>query len=317
MLAGQGSADPGSAPPACGSAQATSTLAAVDTLTADDIYANELSGTEESFDVSQVTADTQLRAAVATGNAAAARAAVSALVYHPAWHIVRLRVFDATGAILADVGGPYVIAPVSGALVLDGRTVGGFVMSVQDDTGFTKLETRFVGDPIAIYVDGAVVAERHATFPPALPAGSSLELAGTSYRLLEQTYQAFPTADLDGTLGAGTLVAAIVVPPPDAATAALPCPLVRAGEFGRIAERFAALAFALPYHYPGFARTVATFTGADVFVRRGSVHLASSAGDGPAQIPRSGEVTYEGRTWLVFSFEPLPGTTVYVLAPPG
>ena len=73
------------------------------------------------------------------------------LVYHPIWHIVRLRVLDAAGHVLADIGGPYVIAPVPGVLRPDGRAIGSFVMSVQDDVGFTKLETHAVGDPIGIY----------------------------------------------------------------------------------------------------------------------------------------------------------------------
>ena len=38
------------------------------------------------------------------------------IVYHPFWHIVRLRVLDASGRVLADFGGPDVIAPVSGTL---------------------------------------------------------------------------------------------------------------------------------------------------------------------------------------------------------
>jgi hypothetical protein len=91
---------------------------------------------------------------------------------------------------------------------------------------------------------------------------------------------------------------------------------VRAGEFGRIAERFARLAVSLPQHYAGFARTVTLYTGADVFVRDGTTQLASTGGAGPARIPSAGTVSYAGRSWLVFSFEPRPGTRVYVLAPP-
>ena len=40
------------------------------------------------------------------------------------------------------VSGPYVIAPVTGSLRSGGKVIGSFVMSVQDDVGFTKLETR-------------------------------------------------------------------------------------------------------------------------------------------------------------------------------
>ena len=306
VAVGCGATSSAEAPAGCG-AGAQSTIAAVDAAASDRIYGNELAGTEVSFDSAQVSGAPDLLAAVAADNTVAAQAAVSRLVFHPAWHIVRLRALDAAGRILADVGGPYVIAPVSGALRLHGRTVGRYVMSVQDDTGYTKLETRFVGNPIAVYVAARLVAERSAAFPPAPPSGPQLTLDGVDYRVLRETYRAFPS---------GTLDAVILVAPPPAQVALKPCTTVRAGEFGRIAERFASLAFSLPEHYPGFARTVAIYTGADVFVRRGATQLAATGGAGPATLPNSGTVSYHGHRWLVFSFEPRPSTRVYVLAPP-
>lgn len=279
----------------------------MDTAVADRIYGNELAGSEVSFDSAQVAGAPDLLAAVAADNIGAAHAAVSRLVFHPAWHIVRLRALDAAGRILADVGGAYVIAPVTGALRLHGRTVGSYVMSVQDDTGYTKLETRFVGDPVAVYVADRLVAERYAAFPTARPSGPELTIGAVSYRVLSETYSAFPR---------GTLNAVILVAPPPAQVRLERCTVVRAGEFGRIAERFASLAVSLPEHYPGFARTVSIYTGADVFVRRGATLLASAGGAGPARLPASGTVSYRGRRWLVFSFEPRPSTRVYVLAAP-
>jgi hypothetical protein len=291
---------------ACGAAT-VATIAAVDNATANDIYANELAGIEVSFDSAQVTASTALSAAVAAEDPSAAHAAVSRLVFHPAWHIVRLRALDAAGRILADVGGPYVIAPVSGLLRFRGRVVGSYLMSVQDDTGYTKLETRYVGNPIAIYYEGRLVAERYASFGEVPPSGGEAALGGVSYRVLRETYKAFPSA---------TLTAVILVAPPPPSLQRQSCAQVRAGEFGRIAERFARLAVSLPQHYPGFARTVTLYTGADVFVRDATTQLASTGGPGPATIPSAGTVRYLGRSWLVFSFDPRPETRVYVLAPP-
>jgi hypothetical protein len=283
------------------------TIAAVDNAATDAIYANELAGTEVSFDSAQVSGSAALLAAVAAENPSAARMAVSRLVFHPAWHIVRLRVLDAAGRILADVGGRYVIAPVAGVLRSGGRVVGGYLMSVQDDTGYTKLETRYVGNPIAIYYEGRLVAERYASFGEVPPSGEEATLGGTPYRVLRETHRAFPSA---------TLTAVILVPPPRPSLQRQSCAQVRAGEFGRIAERFARLAVSLPQHYPGFARTVTLYTRADVFVRDGTTQLASTGGAGPARIPPAGTVRYAGRSWLVFSFDPRPGTRVYVLAPP-
>ena len=305
MLAGAGAATSGSSSPAC-RASAGSTIASVDSTVADDIYDNERRGTEVSFDLAQITGAADLRSALAGGNRTATLRAVSRIVFHPAWHIVRLRVLDAARQLLADVGGPYVIAPVSGVLRSNGRSIGSFVMSVQDDTGFAKLETRFVGDPIGIYVGGKLVAEGDAKLPDARPSGSNLTLGGVTYLLLGEAYDAFP---------AGTLKAVILVAPPSPALTAQSCAALRADEFGRVAERFAQLAVSLPEHYLGFARTVRLYTGARVFVRDGARQLESSGGSGPATLPASGTVSYQGTSWLVFSFEPRPPTRVYVLAP--
>jgi hypothetical protein len=56
---------------------------------------------------------------------------------------------------------------VSGVLRSGGRVVGSFVM--QDDAGVTKLESRFVGDPIGIYFKGRLVAELGASRATAGP----------------------------------------------------------------------------------------------------------------------------------------------------
>lgn len=290
---------------ACG-ASATATIAAVVATTAEHIYANELAGTEVSFDLAQITGAGDLESAVAADNAAETLTAVERLVYHPAWHIVRLRVLNASGQILADLGGPYVIAPVAGVLRYRGRVVGSFLMSVQDDTGFTKLETRYVGDPIGIYFDGGLVAERYASFPPSPPSGPGVTLGNVSYLALRETYNAFPSS---------TLTALILIPPASARSRQT-CAQLRAGEFGRVAERLAQLAVSLPQHYQGFATTVHNCTGADVFVRENGIQVASSGGLGPLILPSDGTVSYQGTSWLVFSFEPHPATLVYVLAPP-
>jgi len=47
-------------------------------------------------------------------------------------------------------------------------------MSVRDDLGFAKLEYRFVGDPIGIYVNGKLVVERGGSFPNLTPNGAEL-----------------------------------------------------------------------------------------------------------------------------------------------
>jgi hypothetical protein len=292
---------------ACG-ASTQATVAAVDAAATTDIYGNELAGTEVSLDLAQIAGSAELLNAVAADSRSATLTAVKHIVYHPSWHIVRLRVLNTYGQLLADFGGPYVIAPVSGVLrSATGTVIGSFVMSVQDDVGVTKLETRFVGDPIGIYLRGRRVAERGASFPAAVPRGASVTLGGVDYHPVIETYKAFPS---------GTLSAVILVAPPPASLTAEPCATVRAQEFGRVAERLTNLLGPLAQHYSGYSTWVRIYTGAEVFVRSGATQLASAGGTGPAVLPTSGTVSYQGTTWLVFSFQPFASTRVYLLIPP-
>ena len=72
----------------------------------------------------------------------------------------------------------------------------------------------------------------------------------------------------------------------------------------------------LAQHYYGYASTVRIYTGAEGFVRQGAKQVTSTGGSGPGVLPTSGTVSYQGRTWLVFSFEPRRSIRVYVLVPP-
>jgi hypothetical protein len=291
----------------CGSAAAAATLDSLDGQVATNIYRGELGGSETQVDLGHIRTAPDLLAALAAGNRAATLAAVKRIVYHPFWHIVRLRVMNAAGALVADFGGPYVIAPVSGTLRSAGRAVGSFVMSVQDDVGFMKLEEHTVGDPIAIYVGGRRVASSGATFPVSEPAaGGMLAVAGGEYGLTVLTYNAFPT---------GTLDAVIATPPPSAALEAQPCAAVSLGEVERVVKRIAARFHPLAARYYNFAETVHADTGAAVIVRLGARDIADSEGPGPPVLPASGTVAYLNRTWSVFSFEPTPPARVFVLVP--
>jgi hypothetical protein len=294
------------APAPCGARSAT-VIGAVDGQVATDIYRNELAGTEVSADVIHVQAASDLAAAVASGNRAAAKAAVIRIVFHPHWHIVRLRVLDRQGRVLADIGGAHEIAPVSGSLRSGGTVVGSFVFSVQDDIGVTKLEGRFVGDPIGAYAGGRLVASLGGGLPALQQSGSTLRLGATTYHVVSQVDRAFPDPSV-------TLV--LLVPPPSAMLAAQSCAAVRAAEFGKVARRFARLAHGLTRHYNGYAGTVTLYSGALVFVRDGAQQLASSGGAGPTAIPLRGSVRYAGRSWLVFSFVAAAPSRVYVLSPP-
>ena len=288
----------------------SSVLTAVDAQVTSDIYSNELAGREVTQDVAQIMAAPDLLAAVSADAPSATFKAVQRIVYHPGWHIVRLRVLDAAGRLLADFGGPFVIAPVRGTLrSADGATIGSFVMSVQDDAGIAKLENRFVGDAVAIYYHAhRVVQLGGVVFPHAPPHGASLIVRGVRYGVQEMTYNAFP---------AGTLTAVLLIPPVSPALASNTCASVRAGEFGRVARRLTTLLGPLAQHYYGYTYWVHLYTGASVYVRNpdGS-QIASSDGTDPDELPLGGTATVNGQTCLVYSFEPNPAVRVYLLVPP-
>lgn len=287
----------------CGAAS-LATVAAVDAAVAKSVYGGEIASREVVVDAGHVSSSQPLLRAVAADDRAAVERVVQQLVYHGGWHIVRLRVLDAAGTPLADFGGPYVIAPVHGVLRLAGRPIGSFVMSVQDDVGYAKLERRFVGDPIAIYVDDVPVVNIGARFPARPPIGPALRIGGTDYAVVSATFAAFPS---------GTLSAVILVAPPTAALTGQSCAAVHVAEVGRIAVRFARLFSPLYGRYAAFVETLHSYTGATIIVRIGTRAIAGSEGLGPPVIPDSGEVDYQGTTWWVFSFAATPPARIYVL----
>jgi hypothetical protein len=124
----------------------------VDTLSrvASLIYAGE-GGPHALIQLHRAQQDGALLAAVAARDPAATRKAVVGLVFDHT-HIVRMRV-SAGGHLLSDVGGPYVLAPVGGALRLHGRRIGSLTLSIQDDEGYLRLAKRLVGLDVLMYMN--------------------------------------------------------------------------------------------------------------------------------------------------------------------
>jgi hypothetical protein len=225
-------------------------------------------------------------------------------------------VFNDTGKLLSDVGGPYVIAPVKGVISLNGVAVGRFVMSVQDDVGYTKLETRTIGDPIGIYVKGKlavetsqgkrVVVELGGNFPSNEPSGKSLVLAGVRYHVLTRTYRSFPDSHLQ---------AVIAIPLPTAEMKAQSCDAVRVSELERLTNTLSIQFPPLTQHFHEFVGISGIFIGVHLIVREGATVLATNIGPGPTSLPSRGRVTYRGVNWFVVSSSPSPGVRIYLLAP--
>jgi hypothetical protein len=291
----------------CGAATAQ-TIAAVEVHVAKRIYAGEAGGSAVAEDAAHITGSQELTEAVAAGNQPAVFTAVHAIVYTPHWHIVRLRVVR-NGRILADVGGPYIIAPVSGALRQGGRKVGSYVMSVQDDVGYVKLVTRFTGVPIDLYgtprpANGFVLGTLQPA-PPLPVDGASVRVHGIDYLARMIDGRAFPD---------GPLKAVLLFAPPSRALAAQTCEAVRHATWGDVLKHVAARFSPLAPHYQDLAGTLQGATGGLTFVRAGSTHVAGLTA-GPRRLPKSGPVRYRGRVWQVYSWEPYPPARIYFLAP--
>jgi hypothetical protein len=297
------------------------TLVADYETAARDIYRGERAGPEERTDAAHVTSATDLTSALAAGNQPATLAAVTRIVYRPHWHIVRLRVLSTSGRVLADVGGPYIIAPVRGKLFFKGAVVGSYVMSVQDDVGYAKLVARFTHLPVELYFHGRRLMGRRfprREAPPRLPAnGSAITVRGRRSVTVSYTARAFPS---------GKLHVLLAIPRPSARLFRQSCAVVSATTYGAIATDLAGL-LNLPHSYRSSVpvrREYEDFVELDgdggfgstyVFVRHGARAVAGTVANGPKEIPRSGSLAFEGRHWTVFSFAPLPPTRIYLLLP--
>jgi hypothetical protein len=132
------------------------------------------------------------RRAIASGNAAAARAAIVGFFRDSRFHIVRVRAWSAS-RLIADVGGPFVISPASATIPGAGR----FMLSIQDDTGYVKLIHRFTGADVVLHA-GTRTVPGSTLFPgPPYTRGlSSVSYRGHTYRADGFSAPAFPVGSL-------------------------------------------------------------------------------------------------------------------------
>jgi hypothetical protein len=279
-------------PPAgpCGAA-ASRTRAEAAGFVARRIYAREVSSPEVRRDQHQVEGYAPLLSALASGNRTAINEAVTSLVFSHT-HVVRLRISQG-GSLLADVGGPYILAPVGGSLRLRGRTVGHYLLSVQDDSGYAKLESRYIGYPL-IMRQGSRRLPVEGTFSPGstfIPDHGPLSWRGASYEAFSFAAQAYPS---------GPLKVSMLVSP--AGSSGVSCRTTRIAELDRIAQRIWRRFQLVGAPVSGFVSTMGSLLGALSYVRSGSHQLSGSTDPGPQRLPAEGTVSYHGVSYLVFSF---------------
>jgi hypothetical protein len=276
---------------ACGTA-APEVLAQTIGWVARRIYVGEVHSSETIKDRLQVETYLPLLHALAKGNKAQINAAVTSLVYAHT-HIVRLRVL--TGKkLLADVGGPYILAPLSGTLSLRGHVVGHYVMSVQDDVGYVKIETHFIGAPVVLRTGAKnVPIEGLVTPGPVkIPEQGPVTYKHVIYQAYSFEANRFPS---------GPLHISVLVPLP-AGLAEKPCSAIKSSELAIVAQRISRRLSLSPANFHTYVDLVHTDTNGLLYVRSSSHQLAGSTSPGPAKLPLHGTVSYHGRSYEVFSF---------------
>jgi hypothetical protein len=155
------------------------------------IYAGEI-GPRAGREIRRVQHDRELLKAVAAHNPKATRLAIAKVLNQ---HIVRLRVL-AGRHLLSDVGGPFVLGPRTAPLLLHGRTIGSFVLSIQDDSGYLKLTDRLAGLHILMYMGPRLVMSSVDPIPAQVPAEGLVSDGGRSYRVFTLHLRSFPGGPL-------------------------------------------------------------------------------------------------------------------------
>jgi hypothetical protein len=188
--------------PLCGKTEQDTTVNTLERV-ANLIYTGE-SGEAAHKQIVRVQHNKPLLQAVAERNPAATELAIKALLNE---HIVRMHV-TAEGKLLSDVGGPYVLAPVTANLTRDGHTIGSVTLSIQDDEGYLRLARRLAGMDVLMYMKGddpELVKNSLGPVSGTVPASGSYTYHGHSYRVFTVHAKAFP---------AGTLTIRVLVPFP-------------------------------------------------------------------------------------------------------
>jgi hypothetical protein len=123
------------------------------------LLASEQRGRQARRVLHHVARDRGFRRAVADRDPVALRTAIVRFFRTRSLHVVRIRATAPDGTLIGDVGGPFVLSPLSGPVIAGdgGRRLGRVTLSVQDDTGYIKLMRRFTGAAVALRAGGTRV----------------------------------------------------------------------------------------------------------------------------------------------------------------
>lgn len=158
------------------------------------IYQEELHSPDVSATLRHIEHAPAFVSAVAAHDAAATRAAIVGF-FEEHIHVVRVRVTTGAG-LLVDVGGPFVLAPVHGAVHSGGRVVGQFEMAIQDDAGYLKLAHLFTGAEVLMRAGTRQVMGTLSPGPTSVPDRGPISYGGHTYQAFSFTGEAFPSGPL-------------------------------------------------------------------------------------------------------------------------
>ncbi|QEC48784.1 hypothetical protein FSW04_15185 [Baekduia soli] len=178
---------PAAPPSQCGASDAQTRALTIGAI-GRRLFAAEQSGGATARVLRHVTSDPRVVQAVAHDDPGALRAEIVHLFGDRTLHVVRIRATTASGALVNDVGGPYVLAPASAPVKLGARVIGRVTLSIQDDTGYIKLMHRFTGAVVQLSTPAGPVP------------GSNVPVPGVTYRRVTFTVQAFPSGPLQVSL---------------------------------------------------------------------------------------------------------------------
>jgi hypothetical protein len=166
------------------------------------IYEEEAGSPYVQATLRHIEADKPFQQAVAARDTQAIRAAIVGL-FAAHIHVVRVRVYAAepSGAqrFLYDLGGPYVLAPVHGAVRSAGKLVGRFSFAIQDDAGYMKLAQRFTGADVLMRVGPYSEKQVIGTLDPGpaqVPDRGAVSYRGASFAAYSFSGVAFPSGTL-------------------------------------------------------------------------------------------------------------------------
>jgi hypothetical protein len=166
------------------------------------IYEEEAGSPYVQATLRHIEADKAFQQAVAARDTQTIRAAIVGL-FAAHIHVVRVRVYASqpSGAqhFLYDLGGPYVLAPVHGAVRSNGKLVGRFSFAIQDDAGYMKLAHRFTGADVLMRAGPSGERQVMGPLDPGptrVPDRGDVEYRGARYRAYSFTGEAFPSGPL-------------------------------------------------------------------------------------------------------------------------